>query len=66
MRKLAQYFGLNILDLFNPIDGTGPLVRPRDRKSLEGGPGVHMELAGLREDYDGTAPVSRGAGRGQR
>jgi DNA-binding transcriptional MerR regulator/uncharacterized cupin superfamily protein len=44
MRKLAQYFGLNILDLFNPIDGTGPLVRPRDRKSLEGGPGVHMEL----------------------
>jgi DNA-binding transcriptional MerR regulator/uncharacterized cupin superfamily protein len=44
MRKLAQYYGLNILDLFNPIDGTGPLVRPRDRKSLEGGPGVHMEL----------------------
>ena len=44
MRKLAQYYGLNILDLFNPIDGTGPLVRPSDRKSLEGGPGVHMEL----------------------
>jgi DNA-binding transcriptional MerR regulator/uncharacterized cupin superfamily protein len=44
MRKLAQYYGLNILDLFNPIDGTGPLVRPQDRKSLEGGPGVHMEL----------------------
>jgi DNA-binding transcriptional MerR regulator/uncharacterized cupin superfamily protein len=44
MRKLAQYYGLNILDLFNPIDGTGPLVRPRDRKSLKGGPGVQMEL----------------------
>jgi transcriptional regulator with XRE-family HTH domain len=44
MRKLAQYFGLNILDLFNPIEGTGPLVRPRDRKTLEGGPGVQMEL----------------------
>jgi DNA-binding transcriptional MerR regulator/uncharacterized cupin superfamily protein len=44
MRKLAQYYGLNILDLFNPIDGTGPLVRPSDRKSLEGGPGVRMEL----------------------
>jgi DNA-binding transcriptional MerR regulator/uncharacterized cupin superfamily protein len=44
MRKLAQYYGLNILDLFSPIDGTGPLVRPGDRKSLEGGPGVHMEL----------------------
>jgi DNA-binding transcriptional MerR regulator/uncharacterized cupin superfamily protein len=44
MHKLAHYYGLNILDLFNPIDGTGPLVRPQDRKSLEGGPGVHMEL----------------------
>jgi DNA-binding transcriptional MerR regulator/uncharacterized cupin superfamily protein len=44
MRKLAQYYGLNILDLFNPIDGTGPLVRPGDRKTLEGGPGVRMEL----------------------
>jgi DNA-binding transcriptional MerR regulator/uncharacterized cupin superfamily protein len=44
MHKLAKYYGLNILDLFNPIDGTGPLVRPRDRKSLEGGPGVRMEL----------------------
>jgi DNA-binding transcriptional MerR regulator/uncharacterized cupin superfamily protein len=44
MRKLAQYYGLNILDLFNPIDGTGPLVRPGDRKSLKGGPGVQMEL----------------------
>jgi DNA-binding transcriptional MerR regulator/uncharacterized cupin superfamily protein len=44
MRKLAQYYDLNILDLFNPIDCTGPLVRPRDRKGLKGGPGVHMEL----------------------
>lgn len=44
MRKLAQHYGLNILDLFSPIDGTGPLVRPRDRKSLKGGPGVQMEL----------------------
>lgn len=44
MRKLAQYYGLNILDLFNPIDGTGPLVRPGDRKTLKGGPGVQMEL----------------------
>ena len=43
MRRLVQYYGLNILDLFNPIDGTGPLVRPRDRKVLEGGPGVQME-----------------------
>jgi DNA-binding transcriptional MerR regulator/uncharacterized cupin superfamily protein len=44
MRKLAQHYGLNILDLFSPIDGTGPLVRPQDRRSLKGGPGVRMEL----------------------
>jgi DNA-binding transcriptional MerR regulator/uncharacterized RmlC-like cupin family protein len=44
MRKLAQHYGLNILDLFSPIDGTGPLVRPQDRRSLKGGPGVQMEL----------------------
>jgi DNA-binding transcriptional MerR regulator len=44
LRKLAQYYGLNILDFFNPIEGTTPLVRPRDRKILEGGPGVKMEL----------------------
>jgi len=44
MRKLAQYYGLNILDFFNPLDAHGPLVRPRDRKTLEAGPGVRMEL----------------------
>jgi len=44
MRKLAQYYGLNILDLFNPIGGAGPLVRPGDRRILEGGRGVQMEL----------------------
>jgi DNA-binding transcriptional MerR regulator/quercetin dioxygenase-like cupin family protein len=44
MRKLAQYYGLNILDLFSPSDSTGPLIRPADRKKLEGGPGVQMEL----------------------
>ncbi len=44
MRKLAQYFGLNILDLFSPANGPGPLVRPADRMRLKGGPGVQMEL----------------------
>lgn len=44
MWKLARHYGLNSLDLFNPMDGTGPLVKARDRKSLKGGPGVHMEL----------------------
>lgn len=44
MRKLAQYYHLNILDFFDPLNGQGPLVRPRDRKVLETGPGVRMEL----------------------
>ena len=44
MRKLAQYYGLNILDFFDRLEATGPLVRPKDRKVLEGGPGVQMEL----------------------
>jgi DNA-binding transcriptional MerR regulator/uncharacterized cupin superfamily protein len=44
LRKLAQYYGLNILDFFDPLESTGPLVRPKDRKVLEGGPGVQMEL----------------------
>jgi DNA-binding transcriptional MerR regulator/quercetin dioxygenase-like cupin family protein len=44
MRKLAQYYGLNILDLFSPVKGAGPLVRAADRMKLKGGSGVQMEL----------------------
>jgi transcriptional regulator with XRE-family HTH domain len=44
MRKLAAYFDLNISDLFNPLDGAGPQLRPRERKRLAGGPGVQLEL----------------------
>jgi len=67
MRKLAQYFGLNILDLFNPIEGSGPLVRPGDRKSLEGGPGVQMELlaAGKITMEPHLFRVAPGAGSGE-
>ncbi|HUA17685.1 MAG TPA: cupin domain-containing protein [Bryobacteraceae bacterium] len=67
MRKLAQYYGLNILDLFNPIDGTGPLVRPRERKSLEGGPGVRMELlaSGKITMEPHLFRISPGAGSGE-
>ena len=42
--KLAQYYGANILEFFNSPAATGPLVRPRDRKILQGGKGVRMEL----------------------
>jgi DNA-binding transcriptional MerR regulator/uncharacterized cupin superfamily protein len=67
MRKLAQYFGLNILDLFNPIEGTGPLVRPQDRKALKGGPGVRMELlaSGKITMEPHLFRVAPGAGSGQ-
>lgn len=67
MRKLAQYYGLNILHLFNPGDSTGPLVRPADRKRLEGGPGIQMEL--LASGDVAMEPhlfrVSPGAGSGE-
>lgn len=42
--RLAQYYGANMLDFFNPPSATGPLVRPRDRKLLQGGKGIQMEL----------------------
>jgi DNA-binding transcriptional MerR regulator/uncharacterized RmlC-like cupin family protein len=44
VRKLAEHYALDVLDLFSSNDGTGPLVRPQDRKSLRGGLGVQMEL----------------------
>jgi DNA-binding transcriptional MerR regulator len=44
MRKLAQYYGLNILDFFSADDATHPLVRPPERRVLQGGEGVQMEL----------------------
>ena len=44
MRKLAQYYGLNILDFFSADDATHPLVHPEERRILEGGEGVQMEL----------------------
>ena len=42
--KLAQHYGVNMLDFFNPPMPDGPLVRPLDRKVLQGGRGVRMEL----------------------
>jgi hypothetical protein len=44
LHRLAEYYGLDLRDFFNPIIATSPLVRPRDRKVLLGGPGVRMEL----------------------
>ena len=44
LRKLARFYGLNILDFFGSSYSHRPLVRPKDRKRLQAGPGVRMEL----------------------
>ena len=44
LHKLSHYYGLNILDLFSAVDTTRPLVRPEDRRILQGSDGVQMEL----------------------
>ncbi|MBI2683171.1 MAG: cupin domain-containing protein [Acidobacteriales bacterium] len=43
LRRLADYFQLNVLDFFDQ-SGSQPLVRPKQRKRLDAGPGVRMEL----------------------
>ncbi len=45
LRKLARYYKLNILDFFDAASETNPhLVRPGERKQLDAGTGVRMDL----------------------
>jgi len=44
LRKLARYYKLNILDFFDPTETNPYRVTPRERKRLQAGPGVRMEL----------------------
>jgi DNA-binding transcriptional MerR regulator/mannose-6-phosphate isomerase-like protein (cupin superfamily) len=44
LRKLARYYKTKILDFHEPGNGHDHLVRPRQRKTLEAGDGVRMEL----------------------
>lgn len=44
LRRLARFYHVNILSLFNPSDVNPGRVKPADRKVLEAGPGVRMEL----------------------
>jgi len=44
LRKLARFYGTNILDFFDASDSSGRQVRPGERKVLQAGPGVRMEL----------------------
>jgi DNA-binding transcriptional MerR regulator/quercetin dioxygenase-like cupin family protein len=44
LRRLARFYRLNILALFDPTQANPGRVRPEERKVLEAGPGVRMEL----------------------
>ncbi len=44
LRKLARFYKTNILDFFDARGASGHRVRPSDRKVLEAGAGVRMEL----------------------
>jgi transcriptional regulator with XRE-family HTH domain len=44
LSKLARFYKTNILNFFDPSESNTRLVSPRDRKVLEAGPGVRMEL----------------------
>jgi DNA-binding transcriptional MerR regulator/quercetin dioxygenase-like cupin family protein len=44
LRKLARFHRMNILALFDPTQANPGRVRPNERKVLEAGPGVRMEL----------------------
>jgi DNA-binding transcriptional MerR regulator/uncharacterized cupin superfamily protein len=44
LRKLARFYKTNILDFFDATGTRSLQVRPQQRKVLEAGPGVRMEL----------------------
>ena len=44
LRRLARYYRTNILDFFDPTESNTRWVRPTQRKVLDAGPGVRMEL----------------------
>ena len=44
LRKLARFYKANILDFFEANGASGRRVRPAERKVLEAGEGVRMEL----------------------
>src|SRR6267154_3831325 len=44
LRKLARFYKTNILDFFDATGSSSRQVQPAQRKVLEAGPGVRMEL----------------------
>jgi transcriptional regulator with XRE-family HTH domain len=67
VRKLAEYFGLNILDLCTRQQETGPQLKPRDRKRVTGGPGIQLEplASGKLAMEPHLLRVAGGEGRGE-
>jgi DNA-binding transcriptional MerR regulator/quercetin dioxygenase-like cupin family protein len=44
LRRIARFYNINILSFFDPSEANPHFVRPSERKILEAGPGVRMEL----------------------
>jgi DNA-binding transcriptional MerR regulator/mannose-6-phosphate isomerase-like protein (cupin superfamily) len=44
LRRLARFYQINILSLFDPSEANPGRVKPNERKILDAGPGVRMEL----------------------
>ena len=44
LRKLARFYRTSILDFYDAHEARSLQVRPKERKVLDAGPGVHMEL----------------------
>ena len=44
LRRIARFYRMNILSLFDPAQENPRLVKPAQRKVLEASPGVRMEL----------------------
>ena len=67
LRKLARYYKLNILDFFEPAQANPYRVSPQERKRLDAGSGVRMELLAwgntVMEPHLFT--IARGAGSGE-
>jgi DNA-binding transcriptional MerR regulator len=67
LRKLARFYNVNVLDFYSPSNTNPHLVRPSERKVLEAGPGVCMELLAwgntIMEPH--LFRIASGAGSGQ-
>lgn len=68
LHKLARFYKINILDFFNASAANPHLVHPGERKLLEAGPGVQMELLAWGDTVmePHLFRIAPGAGSGER